>query len=43
MHYDSVERAWSVNGGGGDHVYIYIYICTRVFLKRIDVACKAGR
>ena len=27
MHYDSVERAWSVNGGGATiYIYIYIYI-----------------
>ena len=26
MHYDSVERAWSVNGGGRPYIYIYIYI-----------------
>ena len=25
MHYDSVERAWSVNGGGRPYIYIYIY------------------
>ena len=34
MHYDSVERAWSVNGGGGDHIYIYIcmYVCMCVYI-----------
>ena len=33
MHYDSVERAWSVNGGEADHpyIYIYIYICMYVY------------
>ena len=25
MHYDSAERAWSVNGGGAT-IYIYIYL-----------------
>ena len=32
MHYDSVERAWSVNGAGGDHIYIYTYLCIYIFI-----------
>ena len=28
MHYDSVERAWSVNGGGATmYIYIYMHAC----------------
>ena len=32
MHYDSVERAWSVNGAGGDHIYIYISMYIHIYI-----------
>ena len=36
MHYDSVERAWSVNGGGATiyiyiHIHVYILILTYIY------------
>ena len=38
MHYDSVERAWSVNGGGGAGatIYIYIYMYTHTYIHTYD-------
>ena len=48
MRYDSLERAWSVNGGG-DHIYIYIemlyidivyiYVCIYVYMYVCMYVC----
>ena len=43
MHYDSLEEAWSVNGGGGDHIYIYIYInYVRPHVESLDLGPCCG-
>ena len=29
----TVTRAWSVNGGGGEHIHICIYICIYIYMR----------